>query len=319
MTVYILAEHRRGELMDVTFESISAARRLNDEVVAILLGTDLADHAEKVAKYADKVLVVEDERIENNTEAYTQVIGEIIKKDKPKVFLMGNTSMGMDIAPALAIDLDSPIATDVVGISEEGGRIKVNRSVYNGKVLSDLVLREAETSVIAIRSGEFSAADLEEKNGEITKVDSPLKEAIENKKFLEFVEPVAGAVDITQADVLISVGRGIKDKDNLPMAEELADAVGGVVSCSRPVVDYDWLPKDRQVGTSGKTVKPKFYLAFGISGAFQHVAGMKGATMIVAINKDIKAPIFSVAQYGIVDDLLKVMPALTEKIKELKS
>lgn len=317
MAVFVFIEHREGKLMDISFEALSAAQKLNDEVIAVLSGENVSDLAEKVVKYADKVIIVEDPKIDTNNEAYTRVLDELVKKEMPKIVIMGHTSMGMDIAPAVAIDLGLPIATDVVNISKDGN-IKVTRSIYNGKVLADYYLKDAETYIITIRTGEFSAEELSEKNGKIERVDSPLKEEITNKKFVGFVQPEVGAVDITQADILVSVGRGIKDKENIPLAEELAKVMGGVLSCSRPIVDYGWLPKERQVGTSGKTVKPKLYLALGISGAFQHVAGMKGANMIVAVNKDPKAPIFSVAQYGIVDDVLKVIPALTQKIKEIK-
>ncbi|BDC35714.1 electron transfer flavoprotein subunit alpha/FixB family protein [Candidatus Methanoliparum sp. LAM-1] len=317
MAVFVFIEHREGKLMDISFEALSAAQKLNDEVIAVLSGENVSDLAEKVVKYADKVIIVEDPKIDTNNEAYTRVLDELVKKEMPKIVIMGHTSMGMDIAPAVAIDLGLPIATDVVNISKDGN-IKVTRSIYNGKVLADYYLKDAETYIITIRTGEFSAEELSEKNGKIERVDSPLKEEITNKKFVGFVQPEVGGVDITQADILVSVGRGIKDKENIPLVEELAKIMGGVLSCSRPIVDYGWLPKERQVGTSGKTVKPKLYLALGISGAFQHVAGMKGANMIVAVNKDPKAPIFSVAQYGIVDDVLKVIPALTQKIKEIK-
>jgi len=318
MAVFTFIEHREGKLMDISFEALSAAQKLNDNVVAILLGENVSGLAEKVAKYADKVIVIEDSKIDTNNEAYTKVLGELIKRDKPKILIMGHTSVGMDVAPALAIDLDLPLATDVVKIIPEDKKIKVTRSIYNGKVLADYNLKDADTCIITIRAGEFSSEELNEKNGKIEKSDSLLTDEIVNKKFIEFVQPEVGAVDITQADVLVSVGRGIKDKENIPLAEDLAKTMGAVLSCSRPIVDYGWLPKDRQVGTSGKTVKPKLYLALGISGAFQHVAGMKGSNMIVAVNKDPKAPIFSVAQYGIVDDVLKVIPALTQKVKEIK-
>jgi len=318
MAVFVFIEHHEGKLMDISFESLSAAQKLNDEVVAVLTGENISGLAENVAKYVDRVLVVDDPKIDTNNEAYTKVLDELIKKEKPKFVIMGHSSMGMDIAPAVAVDLGLPIATDVVKLNTESEKIKVTRSIHNGKVLADYNLKDAETYIITIRAGEFSAEELKEKNGKIEKVDLPLTEEVANKKFLEYVQPEVGAVDITQADILVSVGRGIKDKENIPLAEELAKAMGGVLSCSRPIVDYGWLPKDRQVGTSGKTVKPKLYLALGISGAFQHVAGMKGSNMIVAVNKDPKAPIFSVAQYGIVDDVLKVIPALAQKIKEIK-
>jgi electron transfer flavoprotein alpha subunit len=172
--------------------------------------------------------------------------------------------------------------------------------------------------MVTVRSGAFPALEKEALPGEIRELPSPLSDEGLARRFLQFVEAAVGEVDITQADILVSVGRGIKEADNIPMVKELADAIGGTLSCSRPVVDKKWLPKDRQVGTSGKTVKPKVYIAIGISGAFQHVAGMKGSGTVIAINKDPKAPIFGVATYGIVADLFKIVPVLREKIKGMK-
>ena len=172
--------------------------------------------------------------------------------------------------------------------------------------------------MVSIRSGAFPVVEKDPLLGEIVSVPSPLTAEGLAKRFIQFVEAAVGEVDITQADILVSVGRGIKEADNLPMVKELADILGGTLSCSRPIVDKKWLPTDRQVGTSGKTVKPKVYVAIGISGAFQHVAGMKGAGTVIAINKDPKAPIFSVAHYGIVGDLFKIVPILKDKVKTLR-
>jgi electron transfer flavoprotein alpha subunit len=190
--------------------------------------------------------------------------------------------------------------------------------VYGGKVNVKASLRKSDSYIVTLRPATFEVQEVKPLGGEILEVPSPLKEDIPYKKFVEYFEPPAGGVDITAADILVSVGRGIKDAENLPMVENLAKALGGVVSCSRPIVDKGWLPSDRQVGTSGKTVKPKLYLAVGISGAFQHVSGMKNSDIIVAINKDSKAPIFRAADYGVVEDLFKVVPVLTNKILEEK-
>jgi len=190
--------------------------------------------------------------------------------------------------------------------------------MYGGKVNARVELHEAPSSIVTIRQAAFKAAEAKLK-GEIVKVESPWTEEIAYRKFIEYVEAAIGEVDITQADIIVAVGRGIKERENLPIAEELANSIGGVLACSRPIVDAGWLPKDRQVGSSGKTVKPKLYIAAGISGAFQHITGMKGADTIVAINKDPNAPIFNEADYGIVGDLFKVVPALKGKITELKS
>jgi len=190
--------------------------------------------------------------------------------------------------------------------------------MYGGKMSAEVHFKEAPCTMITIRAGSFPSEGLREINGAVEQVPFTFDKDYAYKKFLQYVEAAVGDVDITQADVIVSVGRGIGDPENLPMVEELAKLLGGVVACSRPVADKNWLPKERQVGTSGKTVKPKLYIALGISGAFQHTAGMKGAATIIAVNKDAKAPIFSVAHYGIVDDLLKVVPGLVAKVRERK-
>jgi electron transfer flavoprotein alpha subunit len=190
--------------------------------------------------------------------------------------------------------------------------------VYGGKVNVKAWLRDSDSYIVTIRPATFEAKEIQPLGGEIAEIESPLVEDIENKRFVEYVQPAAGEVDITSADVIVGVGRGIKDEENMQMVEDLASTLGGVLGCSRPIVDKEWLPKDRQVGTSGKTVKPKLYIAVGVSGAFQHVTGMKNSDLIIAINKDPKAPIFRVADYGVVDDLFKVLPALKGKIEEEK-
>jgi electron transfer flavoprotein alpha subunit len=186
--------------------------------------------------------------------------------------------------------------------------------MYGGKVSATVVFCPAHTYMATVRQAAFPFEEGELLGGEVMAVDSPLTEEVKYRKFLEYVEAAVGDVDITQADVVVAVGRGIKEEENLALVKRLAQALGGVLAGSRPVVDAGWLPPDRQVGQSGKTVKPRLYLAVGISGASQHVVGMKAASTIVAINKDPDAPIFKVAHYGIVDDLFKVVPALTEQL-----
>ncbi len=209
------------------------------------------------------------------------------------------------------------MVTDVTALEMDGDKPKPTRQFYGGKLDAHMVMKDADLYVLTVREATFQAAE-PSKSGEIVKVANPVTDDLSSRKFLEYVEPVAGDVDITQSALLVGVGRGIREDKNLPIMEELAAAIGADLAASRAVVDAGWLPSDRQVGISGKTVKPKLYLAVGISGAFQHVTGMKGSDVIIAINKDPDAPIFGIAQYGIVDDLLKVVPALTEKIKELK-
>jgi len=316
--IYVLAEHRQGELREVTLELLTLAGQLGGNVVAVLLGSGVDDFATKLAGYADKVMVVDDPMFANfNAMAYQAAMAELIKKDKPGVVLIGNTGQGVDMIGSLAVELELPFTTDAVAITMEGDKPAVTRQYYGGKINGTINFKDADTYIVGVREGAIPAGE-GGKSGEVTKVDNPVTAEITVRKFLEYVEAAIGDVDITQSTLLVSIGRGIREDKNMPMIEELAGLMGADISGSRAVVDAGWLPTDRQVGISGKTVKPKLYLALGISGAFQHVTGMKGADLVVAVNKDPDAPIFQYADYGIVDDLLKVVPALIDKLKEMK-
>ena len=321
--IIVLAEHRRGELRDVTWEMLTKGRQLGEslgaEIGVALLGKGVGQLAEALKPKAHRVLVIEDHRLEAyNSETYEKALSQLITERKPILTLIGHTAMGMDFAPSLAAHLKMPLATDCIGIDGTGESLSLTRQLYGGKVNATVSFLKRGPYMVTVRSGAFPALEKEALPGEIRELPSPLSDEGLARRFLQFVEAAVGEVDITQADILVSVGRGIKEADNIPMVKELADAIGGTLSCSRPVVDKKWLPKDRQVGTSGKTVKPKVYIAIGISGAFQHVAGMKGSGTVIAINKDPKAPIFGVATYGIVADLFKIVPVLREKIKGMK-
>lgn len=320
--IFCLAEHRRGELRDVTFEMLGKAKELagslGADISAVLLGQKVSEFAQKLAGFANRVLLVEDEKLADfNSAAYQKVLAALMGDRKPVLTMIGNTAFGMDLAPSLAVELDLPLATDCIGLEVEDGKLFAVRSMYGGKVNAKVSFPEAQQYIVTVRAGVFPPEEGALK-GEIVKVDSPLTEPIAKRQFVEYQEAEVGEVDITQADTIIAVGRGIKEDKNMPLVEELANSIGGVLACSRPITDAGWLPKDRQVGQSGKTVKPKLYIAVGISGAFQHLAGMQGSDLIIAINKDHDAPIFNVANYGIVNDLFKVVPALNAKIKEIK-
>lgn len=321
--IFVLAEHRCGKLREVSLEMLTAANdiapQLGGEVVAVLLGSKTDDMAQALSGYSDKVLYIDDPMFENyNAETYQIAMAELIKKYDPTLVLAAHTAQGVDMAPALAVQLNMPYVTDVFGLNVADGGLKLTRSYYQGKLNADFALKGKAPYLVTVRESSFVIGEAA-KTGLIEKVESPVKAELESRRFIEYLEAVVGDVDITQAEILVSVGRGIKEPKNLDIIEELAEALGATISASRAVVDAGWMLQERQVGTSGKTVKPKVYLAVGISGAFEHVAGMKGAKTIIAINKDPNAPIFSVAHYGIVDDLFKVVPKLTEKIKELKA
>ena len=321
--IIVLAEHRKGELRDVTWEMLSKGRQLAESAGAdlgvALFGKGVNHLAEALKPKANKIFLIEDERLEfYNSETYEKVLTQLMTERKPFLTLIGHTATGMDFAPSLAAHLKMPLATDCIGIDLQGETFSLTRQVYGGKINAAVSFVKKGPYMVTVRSGAFSVLEKPPLAGEIVTLPSPLTDEGLARRFLQYVEAAAGEVDITQADILVAVGRGIKEAANIPMVKELADAIGGALACSRPVVDKKWLPKGCQVGTSGKTVKPKVYIAIGISGTFQHIAGMKGAGTVIAINKDPKAPIFSVAQYGIVADLFKIVPVLKDKIKGLR-
>ncbi|MDD5288168.1 MAG: electron transfer flavoprotein subunit alpha/FixB family protein [Dehalococcoidales bacterium] len=320
--IFVVIEHRKRTLADVSLQMLSKGRQLadqtGDELLAVIIGRDVRGYGEKLATWADRVMVVRNDKAEESlAEPCQKILTSIIKERKPKLVIIGHSSFGMELAPALAVAVDAPLATDCIDITIENGAISVTRSFYNGKVNAIFSLSQADVAIVTGRVGEFIEEEYN-KQGKIEEIDFSLDEEFNYKQFHGYLEQKSAGVDITKSDILVSVGRGIKEKENIKIAESLAEALGGVVSCSRPVVDSGWLPAERQVGLSGNTVKPKLYLAIGISGAFQHMVGMKGSRIIVAINKDARAPIFSIADYGIVDDALKVLPELTKKIAELE-
>lgn len=323
--IFVLAEHRQGQFRDITFEmlykGVELAEKTGTELTAVLLGKNMKDQAKTLAEYAKHVLVVDDAKLENfNSEAYQTVLAQLIKEHKPLLTLIGHTSFGVDLAPSLAVSLSIPLATDCIDLEYQNDTLAVTRQMYGGKVNVKATLRRAETHIATIRQATFTPKKPEPlANGQIVAAPSPLTEEIAEKRFLQYVLPPPGGVDITAAEKLVGVGRGIKDVANMPQMEDLAKTLGAVLSCSRPIVDKGWLPSDRQVGTSGKTVKPKLYIALGISGAFQHILGMKSSDLIIAVNKDPKAPIFSFADYAVVEDLFKIVPSLKNKVNELKA
>ena len=316
--IFVLAEHRQGELRDINFEMLTLAGKFDSKVTTVLLGSGVDDFASKLAPFSDKVLVVDDPMFESfNALDYQAALKALIEQEKPHLVIIPNTGQGADILASLALAMGASFTSDIIGLELEGDKPVATRAFYGGKINGRIEFKDADLYMVGLREGAIPAGE-GTKSGEIVKVDNPVGATAENRKFLEYVQPEIGDVDITQSAMLVSVGRGIREDKNLPMIEDLAKLLGADVSGSRAVVDAGWLPTDRQVGISGKTVKPKLYLALGISGAFQHVTGMKGSDVVVAVNKDPDAPIFQYADYGIVDDLLKVVPAMIDKIKELK-
>lgn len=321
--VLVVAEHRQGRMRDITFEALHKGRMVAQEsggtLYAALLGTQNSPLAEKLSSHADSVLLMQsDDFADYNSESYLAALHGLIAEYKPSIVLIAHSAFGMDFAPALAVRSNAPLVTDCLDFHLEEDRLKAKRSYYGGKIEATVTVKPAPLYFITLRAGSFPAEAPEPAQGEIVNCAPPSLTGLRDRKFIKYTEAETADVDITTADILVSIGRGIGKPENLPIAQELAEALKSPLSCSRPVADQKWLPKTRQVGSSGKTVKPKVYLAIGISGAFQHQAGMQGSDTIIAINKDPRAPIFKIAHYGIVEDLFKIAPVLTQKIREIK-
>ena len=314
MTVLAITEHRRGDVRDVSYELVTAGRELADDLGTDLelavIGGDVEGFAEDVNRDGVDTIYTVDEGEEFNHGVYTQAIEQLAAEVEPTALLMPNSVNGLDYAPAVAEGLDLPLVTDVVDF-ETNGNLEVTREQYGGKVETTYDI-DADDYALTIRPAEWPKAEAAG-DAAVEAFDADIDEDALGTTVNGFEEVGGGDVDITEADVLVSIGRGIDEEENLPLVEELADTLGATLSSSRPIVDNGWLPKNRQVGQSGKVVTPDVYIAIGISGAVQHVAGMKGADTIVAINTDPNAPIYDIADYGIVDDLFDVVPELIEE------
>ena len=316
VAVLAVAEHRRGELRDVSFELATAGRELAAEVggefhLAVVSG-DVDRFAEMLdVEGVDAVHTVADGE-EFNHDMYAQVTGALYEDLAPTALLMPNSVNGLDYAPAVANALDLPLVSDVVGLSYDGG-LEATREMYGSKVETTVAV-EAERFAVTVRPGDWPATD---SKGEATvePFEFDADESTFRSRVIGFEEVGGGDVDISDAEFLVSIGRGIEEEENLDLIRELVEVTGATLSASRPVVDNGWLEKNRQVGQSGKQVTPDVYLAIGISGAVQHVAGMKGSETIIAINDDPNAPIFDIADYGVVGDLFDVVPALVEQFE----
>jgi electron transfer flavoprotein alpha subunit len=318
--VFAYITHKQGTADDTAQELVIAAGRIYPDAspTAIVTGagSDLDAVCNEVAAFYNEVWKFDHEALAYpNAEAIRKLLVNVLPSDA--VVLIPHDTFGMDLGPGLSIKLDSVFVSDVVDFDGvEGDTLKVIRQEYSGQVSTHSSCNVSAGAVINIRPGVFQAGESGTAAGQVVDKSADIGDITVARHFLEIVEAEVGDVDITKEDVLVSVGRGVEDEDNIEIAEELAEAMGAVVSCSRPIVDAKWLEKSRQVGTSGQTVKPKVYLALGISGSFQHMGGLKGNPYIVAVNKNPKAPIFQVADVGVVDDLLEFVPVLTEKIQE---
>ncbi len=317
--ILVIAEHRNNELREITLQMLNKASELcrgsGHELCVAIMGNNIEGLVGELKGSANRVFVYNDPRLQGfDPDYYRDILTALINEKKPLITFLGHTPWSMDLAPGMAIKTGLPLATDCVDITMDSGKPKVVRQVYSGKIFSRMAFRDAPGYIVTVRAGAFPAEKASDYQAEIIEGAVPDLAAKGRREFMGYQDTGKGEVDITQAELLVSIGRGIGEQDNIPQIMELAGMMGGTLSCSRPVVDKKWLPKYHQVGTSGKSVKPKVYLALGISGAFQHVAGISGAGTVIAVNKDKKAPIFRVAQYGAVADLLNVASALKERI-----
>jgi len=320
--VFVLVEHRQGAIRDVTFEMLTAARKLaapaGGKVEAVLFGDGCDGLLPGLTSQADRVVYAAGPAFRDfNYEPYQKALLKLVAERKPGAILVANSAFGTDLGPSLAVALNAGLVSDAVAFTKADSGFSVSRGMYAGKLVADWAIG-SEPAVIMVRQSNFKPepASL---SGEVVRWDAGDVASGGRTKFISLEEVPTTGIDITKATIVVGIGRGIKEEKNMALVQEFAQDIGAVLAASRPVVDAGWLPKEVQVGSSGKTIKPKLYIALGISGAFQHLAGMKAADTIIAVNKDPNAPIFAVAHYGIVDDLHKVVPALRTKIKELKS
>lgn len=319
--IYAYVPYKNGVAEDVAMEFSSAASKIDAgaSVTAVLTGSgaDLDKVAgEMTSHYSEVIKIDNDAMAYPNAEVVRKAILAVLPSDA--IVLVAHDTFGMDLAPGLSVKMDAAYAADVVDIEGlEGTTLKTIRQELGGAVSTHVNVDIESGAVLTIRPGAFAPVEDGSAGGSVVDKSGDAGDLSAKRKFLEIVEAEVGDVDITKSDVLVSVGRGIEDEENIEIAEELAEAMNAVVSCSRPIVDAKWLEKSRQVGTSGQTVKPKVYMAMGISGSFQHMGGVKGNPFIVAVNKNPKAPIFQVADVGIVEDILDFMPELTEAINDL--
>lgn len=316
--IIVLAEQWQGKLVDITYEMVGLGRKTADALKVPLHVAVLGSQASALAATlgaANSVVVVEDPRLDMPVPATMAVTVQALAEQKHATLIMlGGTNISMGTGAILAARSGLPFVNFCRGLRLEDGSVIATSQLYGGKILCDVRLAEAK-GILCIAPGNFPGeAGRSEKEASLEKADIPLEGP--PISFRSYIEPEAGDVDITAKDVLVAVGRGIQSQDNLPLAEQLAQLVDGAVAASRPVVDQGWLPMTRQVGKSGMIVKPKLYLALGISGAPEHLEGMRNSQMIVAVNTDPKAPIFDIAQYGIAMDALEFIPALIGKLQE---
>jgi len=327
MKILVITEQRQGKWNNTSFETLAAAQKIAAEVSgtvsAAVIGKGLdALAAELASKDVAEVLQIEHDLLENYTpDGFCVVLQQVVQSSQPDLVLFPHTYQVRDFAPKLAAILGKGLIGDSIGYRNEGGKLVFVRQMFQGKTAADVSFLGSGPWFASFQSGAFRADQVAASGGAakpINKTVVDLKPEQIRTKPLDLFKEAKSAVDLTQAPLIVAVGRGIKAPENIPQAEAVAKALGAEIAASRPICDEGWLPMERQIGSSGQTVAPKLYLALGISGAIQHVVGMKGARTIVAINKDQNAPIFEIADYGVVGDIFEIMPALAEELQKAK-
>lgn len=324
-TILVVAEQREGKLNRVSFETIAAGQAIAKQtgwtVEVALPGSGAAGPAQELAtKAVAKVIALGGEALAAYTsDAYVYALKALIAEKQPNLVLFPHTYQVRDFAPRLALGLDRTLISDATGYKYEGGKLLFTRQMFQGKFAADVSFGGDAPWMATIQIGAFRADQAEGGSAPVETVAAAAASTPARVTPHEVFQEAKEAVDLTQSEVIVAVGRGIREQKNMALAENLAAALGGEVAASRPICDNGWLPIDRQIGSSGQTVAPKLYIAMGVSGAIQHIVGMKGSRTIVAINKDPEAPIFEIADVGVVGDLFQVVPALTEEIKKAKS
>ncbi len=329
MKILVITELRHGKWNNASFETLAAAQQIAKDtsraVSALVIGKRVAAFADELAtKNVAEVLSVEHDLLEAYTpDGFCAALKQVVESAKPDLVLFPHTYQVRDFAPPkLAAMLGKGMIGDCIGYRNEGGKLIFVRQMFQGKTAADVTFAGAAPWFASFQSGAFRADLLTSHpsgKAPVNAVAVSLSAEQIRTKPLDLFKEAKSAVDLTQAPIIVSIGRGIKAPENIPQAEALAKAIGGEIAASRPICDEGWLPMERQIGSSGQTVAPKLYLALGISGAIQHVVGMKGARTIVAINKDSNAPIFEIADYGVVGDIFEIMPALIEALEKAKS
>jgi electron transfer flavoprotein alpha subunit len=325
-TILVIVEQREGKLNRVSWETIAAGQAISSEtgwtLEAAVVGSGVSAIANEVAqKKVSKVYDVESAKLEPYTpDAFAHALKTFLEKHPAKLILMPHTYQVRDFVPKLATAMETTAITDAIGYKYEGGKLVFTRQMFQGKFAADVSFAGAGPCFVTFQNGSFRG-DKVEAGGTAAPVEAvnvEVPDAVVRNKPQEVFKEAKQAVDLTQAEIIVSVGRGIREQKNIELAKQLADALGGELAASRPICDNGWLPMDRQIGSSGQTVAPKLYLALGISGAIQHIVGMKGARSIVAINKDSEAPIFEIADYAVVGNLFDIVPPLIEEIKKAR-